>query len=90
MRTHSLASSGVHRELTSCGLYSARFGHFARWPLADLLGELARQTISVREERAAVEQLFKRWAFRRQGSSPWHRWGNADGRAYRCRCDGSR
>lgn len=49
-------------EIDTVGLYSARFGHFARWPLTDLLGELAGQTISVREERAAVEQLLKRWA----------------------------
>lgn len=44
--------------ITGLGLYSARYGHFARWDLAELLHELAGRPVDLAAERERVRNLI--------------------------------
>lgn len=46
-----------HR-ITALGLYSARYGHYARWDMAELLGDLAGRRVDLAAERERVAALI--------------------------------
>jgi hypothetical protein len=47
-----------HYGIDAIGMYSARYGHYVRWPLAELLEELAGRPVDIAEERNKVWALL--------------------------------
>lgn len=45
--------------IDTLGLYSARYGHLALWPLPELLSELAGRTVDLVAERDALHAVLQ-------------------------------
>lgn len=45
-------------QITDVGVFAARFGYFASWPLTDLLNEMAGHEVDLPETREAFRRLL--------------------------------